>query len=185
MNNFQQFIFLVAKRIEKFTLWTGHIISWLTLFMVLLVFLVVILRYLFNSGSIQMQESITYLHGMVFLLAAGFTLQQDEHVRVDVFYDRLCHKKRSLIDLSGTILLLFPVCIYIFSMSLDFVILSWKINEASGEAGGLPGLYLLKSLILIMPLLMMLQGLAWIIRHTLFLTGKIDSPYKKHNEAGI
>ncbi len=171
--------------IEKFSKWIGHTISWLTFIMVLLVFLVVIMRYVFNEGSIQLQESITYLHGMVFLLAAGFTLQQDEHVRVDVFYGRFNHQKRAWVDMLGTLVLLFPVCIYIVLMSYDFIILSWKINESSGEAGGVPGLYLLKSLIIIMPVLLMIQGLAWIISRGLFLTGHIQSPYKKPSESGI
>ena len=64
-------------------------------------------------------------------------------------------------------------------MSLDYVLLSWRINESSGEAGGLPALYLLKSLILIMPIMMMLQGLANIIRFLSFLFGQGNSPYLK------
>jgi len=184
VNPLQHFSYKIAFSIEKFSRWVGHLTSWLTLIMVLVVFFVVIMRYLLNMGSIELQESIIYLHGMVFLLAAAFTLQQDEHVRVDVFYGRWNDRKRALVDLIGTLLLLFPVCIYIFSMSLDFVLLSWKINESSGEAGGLPALYLLKSLILIMPVLLMLQGLAWIIVRILFLSGYVESPYKRNHEAG-
>ncbi len=184
MNPLQHFIYKIAFSIEIFSRWVGHLTSWLTFLMVLVVFFVVIMRYLFNMGSIELQESIIYLHGMVFLLAAAFTLQQDEHVRVDVFYGKWNDRKRAWVDLTGTFLLLFPVCIYIFSMSLDFVLLSWKINESSGEAGGLGGLYLLKSLILIMPVLLMLQGLAWIIVRILFLSGHVESPYKQKHEAG-
>ena len=168
----------LANKIEQISEWIGRLVSWLTLFMVLLVFVVVVLRYVFNMGSIALQEVVTYLHGMVFLLAAGYTLKQDEHVRVDVFYSSMSHQRRAWVDLLGTVLFLFPVCIYIFSMSLDYVVLSWRISEASGETGGLPGLYLLKSLILIMPILMMLQGLAWIIRRFLFLFADAESPYK-------
>jgi len=175
---------VLANRIEKISEWCGQIISWLTLFMVLLVFLVVVMRYGFNVGSIALQESITYIHGMVFLLAAGYTLKQDEHVRVDVFYSTMSQKKRAWVDLIGTVLFLFPVCIYIFTMSFDYILLSWRIGESSGEVGGLPALYLLKSLILIMPLFMMLQGLAWIIRRSLFLFASGESPYSG-DEANI
>ncbi|RLA00582.1 MAG: C4-dicarboxylate ABC transporter permease [Gammaproteobacteria bacterium] len=171
----------LATKIDKISEWSGRFISWLTLLMVLLVFVIVIMRYLFNMGSIQLQETVTYLHGMVFLLGAAYTLQQDKQVRVDVFYSSMSHKNRARVDLIGTLLLLFPVCIYIFSMSLDYVLLSWRINEASGETGGLPSLYLLKSLLLIMPLMMMLQGLANLIRYISFLFATGPSPYLKSN----
>jgi TRAP-type mannitol/chloroaromatic compound transport system permease small subunit len=153
--------------------------------MVLLVFLVVVLRYLFAIGSIPLQESITYLHGMVFLLGAAYTLQQDEHVRVDVFYSSMTHRNRAWVDFGGTIFLLFPVCIYIFTMSLDYVQLSWRIGESSGEAGGLPGLYLLKSLILIMPIMMMIQGMASILRSISFLFAEGPSPYLKNKPEAV
>lgn len=169
MNSMQKLITGLASSIEKFSEWSGKLISWLTFLMVLLVFVVVVIRYVFNMGSIALQESITYLHGMVFLLAAAYTLKQDEHVRVDIFYSSMSPQKRAWVDLVGTLLFLFPVCLTIFFMSLDYVLISWKINEVSSESGGLPGMFLLKSLILLMPVLMMLQGLAWVLRCSLFL----------------
>ncbi|MCP3675902.1 MAG: TRAP transporter small permease subunit [Gammaproteobacteria bacterium] len=178
MDTVQKLISGLAIKIENLSEWSGQAVSWLTLIMVLLVFVIVVLRYTFNIGSIELQESTTYLHGMIFLLAASFTLKEDEHVRVDVFYSAMSHRRRAWVDLIGTVLFLFPVCIYIFSMSLDYVLLSWRISEASGEVGGLPALYLLKSLILIMPILMMLQGLAWIIRRVLYLFAGAESPYQ-------
>jgi TRAP-type mannitol/chloroaromatic compound transport system permease small subunit len=184
MNSLQDRLTSLAIMIEKTSYWSGRLVSWLTLSLVLLVFIVVVLRYLFDMGSIPLQESITYLHGMVFLLGAAFTLQQDEHVRVDVFYSSMTHRNRAWVDLGGTIFLLFPVCLYIFTMSLDYVLLSWRINESSSEAGGLPGLYLLKSLILIMPVMMMIQGTANIVRSLLFIFAQGTSPYlKNENEA--
>ncbi len=153
-----------ASKIEKFSHFSGRLISWLTLLMVVLVFLVVVLRYVFNIGSIPLQESIIYLHGMVFLLAAAYTLQQDEHVRVDVFYSVMTPQKKAWVDLMGTLIFLFPICGYLFYTSFDYVILSWRIKESSPEAAGLPGLYLLKTLMLMMPILMSIQGLAIVIR---------------------
>ena len=180
MSSLQDKLSNLATMIEKTSHWSGRVVSWLTLLMVVLVFIVVVLRYLFEIGSIPLQESITYLHAMVFLLGATYTLHQDEHVRVDVFYSSLSHKGRAWIDLAGTLFLLFPVCLYIFTMSLDYVLLSWRIHESSSEAGGLPGLYLLKSLILIMPVTMMIQGLANILRYILFLFDNGKSPYSKN-----
>lgn len=177
MSRVQNLIIWLAHSIEKFSIYCGKLISWLTFLMVLVVFLIVIMRYGFSLGSIALQEAIIYLHGMVFLLAAGFTLQQDEHVRVDIFYNSMSHQRRAWVDLIGTLLFLFPFCIFLFSMSLEYVLSSWRINEGSGESGGLPGLYLLKSMILIMPVLMMLQGLAWILRCLLFLFFEDESPY--------
>jgi TRAP-type mannitol/chloroaromatic compound transport system permease small subunit len=165
----QNLITGLAETIEKFSEWSGRLISWLTFFMVLLVFIVVIIRYVLNMGSIALQESITYLHGMVFLLAAAYTLKHDEHVRVDIFYSAMSPRNRAWVNLIGTLVFMFPVCITIFIMSLDYVLLSWKISEASGESGGLPGIFLLKSLILVMPVLMLLQGVAWILRSSLLL----------------
>lgn len=132
--------------------------------MVILVFIVVVLRYGFKIGAIPIQEFVIYLHGSVFLLAAGYTLQQDEHVRVDVFYSNMTAKNKAWVDLMGTLFLLFPVAGFILTMSLDYVLLSWKIGESSPEAAGLPALYLLKSLLLLMPLTLILQGIAVIIR---------------------
>ena len=185
MNSLQVRLSNLAIMIEKTSDWSGRLVSWLTLLMVLLVFVVVVLRYLFEIGSIPLQESITYLHAMVFLLGAAYTLKQDEHVRVDVFYSSMTHRNRAWVDLGGTIFLLFPVCLYIFTMSLDYVLLSWRINESSGEAGGLPGLYLLKSLILIMPVMMMLQGTASILRSLLFLFAQGKSPYLKNENDAV
>jgi TRAP-type mannitol/chloroaromatic compound transport system permease small subunit len=173
----------LAKVIESFSQITGKAVSWLTLAMVVLVFFIVILRYIFDIGSISLQETVTYLHGMVFLLGAAYTLQQNEHVRVDVFYSSMSHRSRAWVDLFGTIVFLFPVSLFIFYMSLDYVLVSIRINESSSEAGGLSNLYLLKSLILLMPCLLMLQGLAWIIRCALFLFSDGQSPYEtKDNE---
>ncbi|PCJ49061.1 MAG: C4-dicarboxylate ABC transporter permease [Gammaproteobacteria bacterium] len=184
MSRLQVSLSNTVKVIEKFSNLCGRAVSWLTLLMVLLVFTVVVMRYLFELGSIPLQESITYLHGIIFLMAAAFTLQQDEHVRVDVLYRTMTHQKRAWIDLAGTLFLLFPVCITIFYLSFDYVIISWKINESSGESGGLPALYLLKSLILIMPVLMILQGFANLLKTTLFLFASGPSPYVTLKKAG-
>lgn len=153
----------------------GRTVSWLTLFMVLITFAVVILRYVFDLGWIAMQESVTYLHATLFLAGAAFTLRHEGHVRVDIFYSRLSDRGQAVIDLAGTLLLLFPVCGFVVWASWDYVRESWTIQEISGETGGLPGLYLLKSMILVMAALLLLQGTSLALRCLLFLTGRIGS----------
>ena len=141
------------------------LVSWFTLFMVLLTFLIVVLRYGFNLGWIAMQESVMYLHGIVFLLGAAHTLRVNEHVRVDIFYRRFSPKKQAKVDIFGSIFLLMPVNIFIFMVSFDYVMRAWRVLEASQEAGGLPAVFLLKSLILIFSFTMLLQGIAEVIRN--------------------
>ncbi|MCW8853075.1 MAG: TRAP transporter small permease subunit [Gammaproteobacteria bacterium] len=151
-------------QIEKFIDFTGRAVSWLTLGMVLTTFLVVLLRYLFDTGSIALQESISYMHALVFLIGAAYTLKYNEHVRVDIFYHKLNSKQRALIDLIGNLLVLLPVMFFILWISWEYVFESWSVLESSRETGGLPGLFLLKSCILLMAGLLMLQSFALIIR---------------------
>lgn len=141
------------------------IVSWFTLTMVLLTFLIVVLRYGFNLGWIAMQESVMYLHAMVFLLGAAHTLRVNEHVRVDIFYRSFSQIKQAKVDILGSLLLLMPVNIFIFMVSFEYVMRSWRVMEESQEAGGMPAVFLLKSLILIFPLTMLLQGIAEIVRN--------------------
>lgn len=132
--------------------------------MVIITFLIVILRYVFDFGSIAMQESIIYMHACVFLLGAAYTLQKNAHVRVDIFYQKLSETNRAWIDLFGTLFFLAPTMLFIFIISWSYVSESWGVFESSREAGGLPGVYLLKSVILLMSALMLIQGLANILR---------------------
>jgi len=157
--------------LEAVSIWTGRAISWLSLIMVVVTFLVVVLRYAFDLGWIAMQESVTYMHAALFMLAAAYTLQRDGHVRVDIFYHRLSPRGRAWVDLLGTLLLLVPICGYLAWSGWDYVTESWAVHEGSREAGGIPGVYVLKSLILLMPALMLLQGLAWVLRNGLVLAG--------------
>ena len=144
-------------------------VSWLTLLMVLVTFAVVMLRYLFNLGWIAMQESITYMHASVFMLAAAYTLKHDGHVRVDIIYRPLSKNGQAWVNLLGTIFLLLPVCFFILHISWEYVAASWKLMEGSREAGGLDLVWLLKGIILVMPILVALQGLSQICRSLLVL----------------
>ena len=161
------------RHIQAINEWIGRLISWLTLFMVLVTFLVVMLRYAFDLGWIAMQESVVYMHGFVFMLGAAYTLKHQGHVRVDIFYQRFSARSRAWVDLLGTLFLLFPVSIFIIWMGWEYVSDSWSVFEGSREAGGLPGVFLLKSLIIAMPVIMLLQGSALVLRQVLILQGKL------------
>lgn len=163
------------KKIDSFHHLLCQLVSWLTLFMVLITFLIVVLRYGFNIGWIAMQESVMYLHGMVFLVGAAHTLRVNEHVRVDIFYRRFTAQKQAKVDIFGSLLLLLPVNLFIFFISFDYVISAWKVLEDSQEAGGIPAVFLLKSLILVFAFTMVLQGIAEIIRNLLKITQQKQS----------
>jgi TRAP-type mannitol/chloroaromatic compound transport system permease small subunit len=169
----------IVSTIDNFTQTTGKLISWLSLIMVLLSFIVVLLRYGFNLGWIGMQESVLYLHGIIFMLGAAYTLKADGHVRVDIFYQRFSVKTKALVNLLGGLLLLLPVCVFIFYISFDYVMTAWRILEKSPEAGGLPLVYLSKSFILLMSVTLLLQGIAEILRNALVLFGQA-MPEEQH-----
>lgn len=154
----------LIDKIEAFIDWSGRTVSWLTLLMVIITFIVVVLRYIFDIGWIGLQESITYLHATVFLVGAAWAMQQQAHVRVDIFYSRFSVKTRAWIDLLGSLFFLLPVMIFIAWISWEYVSDSWAVLEGSREAGGLPAVYLLKSLILVLALMLMLQALVQINR---------------------
>ena len=136
----------------------GAAVSWLTLAMVLVTFFVVVCRYAFNLGWIWVQDSIVYLHACVFMLAAAWTLQRDEHVRVDIFYRDKSPKHKARVNLLGSVVFLLPFCIFLIYDSWNYVATSWTIQEGAREASGLPWVYQLKSLIIIMPALLIVQG---------------------------
>jgi len=165
----------VAGSIEQLGEFTGRVVSWLTLGLALVGFLVVVLRYALNTGFIWMQESLTWMHALVFMVGAAYTLKHDEHVRVDVIYRGLSARQRALIDLTGTVLFLLPFCAYVFFESLPYVEGSWRIAERSREPGGLPALYLLKAVIPVMAVLLAIQGVAVVLRSLATLRRKEEA----------
>jgi len=163
--------------LERFAELTGASIAWLTILMVLGTFVVVVLRYVFDLGWIAMQESITWMHAAVFMLGAAYTLKEDEHVRVDIFYRGMPGKRKALVDLLGTLVFLLPMSIFLAASSWDYVATSWAIQESSREAGGLPYPFvpILKSLIPATAILLIVQAVANLMTAALVLTGRIPS----------
>jgi TRAP-type mannitol/chloroaromatic compound transport system permease small subunit len=163
----------IAQWINQFNYRMGQMISWLTLILVALVIIVVLSRYLLGIGSIAIQESVTYVHAVIFMLGLAFTLQRGGHVRVDIFYRDFSARRKAIVDLIGTVIFLLPFCGLILFGSWDYVMASWSIKESSSETGGIAAVYLLKTLMLFMPITLALQGLAQIIDSVLVL--KVDS----------
>lgn len=163
-----------CRLLESINRLIGHWVAWLALFMGLVTFIIVVMRYGFNSGSIKLQESVVYMHALLFMLCGAYCLQQDKHVRIDIFYSHLSLRGRAWIDLVGTVFFLLPGCIFLFIISLEYVFASWSYLESSQEPSGLPYVYLLKSVLLIMPLMITLQGVSELWRNYCFLCGWIS-----------
>lgn len=149
----------------------GRAVAWLTLAMVLGYFLVAVLRYAFSLGWIWMQESVIWMHALVFMAAAAITLQKDRHVRVDIFYSKLPPRGQHTVNLLGSLLFLLPLALFLFWAGWDYVGASWRLRERSADAGGLPAVFLLKSAILLLAVQLALQAVAEAGRALLGLRG--------------
>ena len=153
---------------------TGRLSLYLVMAMALIQFAIVILRYVFGVSFIAMQESVTYLHGAVFLLAGGYALLTDDHVRVDIFYREARPRQKALVDLAGTYLLLFPFCLVALWAAGPYVANAWAVREGSMEQSGIRGVYLLKSLIPVYLVLLMLAGFVMATRAAETLKSRSD-----------
>ena len=174
----------IAHRIDCLNDWIGCGVSWICLLMVVTTFSVVVLRYAFSIGFVWMQESYVWMHGAVFMIGASYTLLQDGHVRVDVFYRSASRRFRAWVDLGGVILLLLPVLSAVWWSSLPYVEASWARLETSREAGGLPGLFLFKTVIPVFCVLMALQGLSLALKAYAMLKDPAQLGQKTSGETG-
>jgi TRAP-type mannitol/chloroaromatic compound transport system permease small subunit len=163
-----------AERIDRLNAAIGRGAAWLCLFVVVVQFAVVVLRYVFGFGSVRLSESIVYAHAGLFMLASAWTLAAGGHVRVDVFYAEASRRVRALVDLCGSLLLLLPLMAVLAWFAVPYVSRSWVILESSRETSGLPAVFLLKTLIPAFALLMALQGVSQAIKAVAVLrdTGK-------------
>ena len=166
---------LIANWLTVFNSVIGRVVAWLILYMTLMQFVVVIMRYVFSYGSIQMQESIWYMHGLLFMLGAGYTLVKEGHVRLDVFYREASERTKAWINLIGSLVFLLPFCIVNFDYAWSLVLNSWAVREGSIETTGLPYIYLFKTVILVFSILVAMEGLALAIRSLLTLSERSQS----------
>lgn len=171
-----------ARAIDAVNEYIGRYVAWLALLMVVVQFVVVVMRYVFGIGSIMMQESIVYMHGLLFMLGAGYTLLHGGHVRVDVFYRPASPTFKAWVDLMGVIVLLIPVTVLIFVYSLPYVQNSWHVLEGSKETSGIPAVFLLKTVILVFAGLIILQGVSLALHSLLRITGHEAPPADEQHE---
>lgn len=152
----------------------GNVFAWLSLVMVAVCFTVVVQRYALGFTILWMQDLYVWLNGAMFTAVAGFALLRDDHVRVDIFYRPAKIRTKAIVDLIGVIFFLMPFCWVVYAYSWNYIARSWRLHEASANVGGMPGLYILKSFILVFVAVVALQGLAWVLRSILVLRGQED-----------
>lgn len=154
----------LSESIDRFNHALGRGSAWLALLMVVITLIIVILRYGFNMGSIALQESVMYVNALVFTLGAAYTLKDQGHVRVDIFYSNFSDRRKAIVDTIGVILFLFLTMAFIAWSSWDYVSVSWRIRESSAETSGLAYVYLLKTTIYLLVGLLSLQGVSELIK---------------------
>lgn len=156
----------VQKLIERVSEVTGNAVAWLTLLMVVVTVVIVVMRYAFDAGLIWLQESVIWMHAVVFMVGAAYTLKHESHVRVDVFYRNMSERSQAWVNLAGVVLFLLPLCLFLAYKGVGFAAISWSMHEASREPGGLPYpvLPLVKSVLVIMPVTVAMQGVSLLLQ---------------------
>lgn len=163
-----------VRAVDGVNEWVGRFVAWLTLATVLVCAAVVLFRYAFSVGFVWLQELYVWCYALVFMLGAGYTLRHGGHVRVDIFYANLSPRGKALVELFGTLVFLLPWLAVVAFVSWPYIGASWRILEPSAQTGGMPGLFVLKSALMVFCLLLGLQGLAIVARSVLVLSGRQD-----------
>lgn len=154
----------VANRLDQVNLLVGNLVRWFALAMVLLQFMLVVMRYVYGVSFVFLDESVLYLHSGLFMLGAGYTCLVNGHVRVDIFYSKLSRRGRRAIDIFGHVFLLLPSMLVLLIYSWPSVKRSWAVYEGAISVGGIPAAFLLKSLIPAFCVLLIIQGVAHLLR---------------------
>lgn len=154
----------VIQTLERINGWLGKSIAYLGLLMAVVTLVIVVLRYGFDTGSIALQESLLYMHGTLFMIGLSYAMQTGSHVRVDILYSRLSPQTQRWINLFGHLIFLIPLALVILVYSWDYVSASWRVRESSPEAGGIPAIFLLKTIIPFATVLLILQALCDLVR---------------------
>jgi TRAP-type mannitol/chloroaromatic compound transport system permease small subunit len=152
----------------------GYTLAWLALGIVLICFSVVVERYFFSNTRLWAQDLYIWLNGAMFTGVAGLALYRGDHVRVDIFYRAANKRRKAIADFIGVVLFLLPFMYVVYTYSLSFVQRSWRLFEGSANVGGMPGLFVLKSFIIVFAVLVALQGISMIIRSILILNQRED-----------
>ncbi len=156
----------------------GKAAFWLVLLMTIFSAGNASVRFIFNYSSNGLLEIQWYLFAAVFILCSPYTLQKNEHVRIDVLAGKLSPKGQAVIDIIGTLFFLLPMVIVVLWLSLPLVAESYRISEMSSNAGGLIR-WPVKALLPIGFTLLALQGISELIKRIAFLAGLIEDPNNK------
>ncbi|MFO7713209.1 TRAP transporter small permease subunit [Desulfosarcina sp.] len=161
----------VSNAIDRSNEAVGRLVSWVTVLLILLVFIDVLMRYLFRTSFVFVQELEWHLFAFIFLIGAGYTLLHDGHVRVDIIYQRLGVKGKAWINLLGVIFFLIPGCYLVISTSWHFVSNSFSMLEGSPDPGGIPYRFIVKGTVTVGYVLLLLQGISMGLHALLQLLG--------------
>jgi len=183
-----QFLCALMRSINGLNKVIGNVFSWLSLGIVLVCFAVVFERYVFGSTRLWAQDLYVWLNGAMFTAVAGFALYRNDHVRVDIFYRGASPRRKAIADLIGVTVFLLPFMFVVYEYCYPFVRRSWRLFEHSANIGGMPGLFILKSFIIVFAVLVALQGISMICRSVLVLARRddlipIDYRYETHAPA--
>ena len=159
----------LADIIDATNRMVGRGALWLALAMMLTQILTIGFLFLFDEGSLWLQESTLYFHAAYIALLLGYSFLHDAHVRIDIFYRDAPPEKQAIVNLIGSLVFLLPFCLLIIITAFPYALASWRIWEGSREASGIQAVYLLKSLIILAGLFLGLQALSSILRASLFL----------------
>lgn len=174
----------VADAIDALNRRIGLTLRWLAVALVLVQFVVVVMRYAYGSSFVWMQESVTYLHAFLFMLAIGYTYLLDAHVRVDFFYGQWSERAKAWTDLFGVLICVLPFCWLLVWASWGYVSVSWRMNEGPISHGGLPLTPYLKGSILVMAALLALQSLSVLIRAAGVISGRTTVLFPARQSVG-
>lgn len=176
-----QLLLALSRLIDAINARIGQAASWLVLVVVLISAGNAVVRKLFNVSSNGLLEIQWYLFSAIFLLAAAYTLQKNEHIRIDLLVGKLSARGQAIVDIVGTLLFLMPVCYLLISFGWPMFLDAWNSGEMSSDAGGL----VRWPVFLLIPVgfaLLMAQGLSELIKRVAFLQGLIPNPAIKSND---
>jgi TRAP-type mannitol/chloroaromatic compound transport system permease small subunit len=165
---------LLMRMINLINRLLGNLFMWLSVAIVIVCFWVVVERYVFMNTRLWMQDLYPWMNGAMFTAVAGYALYRNDHVRVDIFFRPASTLRKAWMDLIGVCIFLMPFAWVVYQYTHVFVERSWRLMEGSANPGGMPGLFVLKSFILVFAAVIALQGLAMAIRSVLIIAGRLD-----------
>lgn len=164
----------LERGFDKFADAIGYVTAFVMVLMILNVTYDVIMRYFFHTGSIAMQEMEWHLFSVIILLGISYTLKEDGHVRVDLIYDRLSSKKKAKVNMIGVVFFIIPMALLIGVDSIPYVMESFNSNEQSGDPGGLPYRWIVKTLIPLCFFLLIITAIGYFIKNLNIYKGLHD-----------